>query len=153
MRWRLPGRPYLRCHAGNADLSNLERHGYSCRCSNARTESLRMALKICIDCSPLLVRSAGVKTYLHHWLRALRSCDRESIATFLEPRDAHLQHTAGQSRNFLRLATLWALNRMGTRFVSKFVPECSVFHASNLLRRLPRGPKLSATVHDLTSWV
>jgi alpha-1,3-rhamnosyl/mannosyltransferase len=112
-----------------------------------------MDLKICIDCSPLLVRSAGVKTYLHHWLRALRKCDAESIATFLEPGDGRLDHAAGASRHFFRLATLWALNRTGTAVVSRLVPESSVFHASNLLRRFPGRPKLSATVHDLTSWV
>src|SRR5207248_8833475 len=33
---------------------------------------LSLTPRICIDCSPLLVRSAGVKTYLYHWLHALR---------------------------------------------------------------------------------
>jgi alpha-1,3-rhamnosyl/mannosyltransferase len=110
-------------------------------------------LKICIDCSPLLVRSAGVKTYLHYWLKALRSCAGESIATFLEPRDRPLNHPAGASRHFFHLAALWALNRAGNAVVSKFVPAASVFHASNLLRVSPGGPRLSATVHDLTSWI
>jgi alpha-1,3-rhamnosyl/mannosyltransferase len=109
-------------------------------------------MKICIDCSPLLVRSAGVKTYLHHWLRALRKCDAPSIATFLEPRDGPLDHTAGASRHFFRMATLWALNQTGTAVVSSFASASAVFHASNLLRSPPRGPKLSATVHDLTTW-
>ncbi len=109
-------------------------------------------LKICIDCSPLLVRSAGVKTYLYHWLKALRNCGGESIATFLEPRDRTLDHPAGARRHFFHLAALWALNRSGNAVISKFVPEASVFHASNLLRTFPGGPKLSATLHDLTSW-
>jgi glycosyltransferase involved in cell wall biosynthesis len=90
-------------------------------------------------------------------LEALRGCGEESmeasIATFLEPHDGRLDHSTGQSRHFFRLAALWALNRTSAGFVSTFIPESSVFHASNLLRRLPRGPKLSATVHDLTSWV
>ncbi|MGD1071595.1 MAG: glycosyltransferase family 1 protein [Bryobacteraceae bacterium] len=110
-------------------------------------------MKICIDCSPLLVRSAGVKTYLRHWLNALRNDYAESITTFLEPDNSRLDLTGGANRHFLRLATLWALNRTGSAVVTKCVPESSVFHASNLLRCFPRGPKLSATVHDLTSWV
>jgi glycosyltransferase involved in cell wall biosynthesis len=110
-------------------------------------------VKTCIDCSPLLVRSAGVKTYLHHWLKALRNSGGTSVATFLDPHDSYLDHAAGASRHFFRLAALWSLNRMGTAVVSRLVPECSVFHASNLLRRFPKGPKLSATVHDLTTWI
>ena len=40
-------------------------------------------MKIVIDATPLLVRSAGVKSVLYHWLRALRRSARgESIATF-----------------------------------------------------------------------
>jgi alpha-1,3-rhamnosyl/mannosyltransferase len=33
------------------------------------------------------------------------------------------------------------------------VPRCDVFHISNQLRRIPAGPRLSATIHDLTPWI
>lgn len=118
-----------------------------------KTDDIKVDPKICIDCAPLLVRSAGVKTYLYHWLKALRACGGESIATFLDPNDEGLNHIAGASRHFLQLAALWALNRTGPALVSKFAPPSAVFHVSNLLRRFPRGPKLSATVHDLTTFV
>lgn len=107
---------------------------------------------ICIDCSPLLVTSAGVKTYLYHWLRALRRLCGESLDTFLEPGDGPLDHMGGPRRHFLNLATLWALNRTGPLVISRVVPKTSVFHVSNLLRYVPRGPSLSATIHDLTTW-
>ncbi len=30
---------------------------------------------------------------------------------------------------------------------------CDIFHATNLVRRPPRRPRLTATIHDLTSWI
>jgi alpha-1,3-rhamnosyl/mannosyltransferase len=114
---------------------------------------MRSGLKVCIDCAPLLVRSAGVKTYIHHWLRVLRDCEPESISTFLEPRHGDLNHASGANRHFLRLAKLWTLNRVGGSLASRFVPACSVFHQSNLVRWRAAGPRLSATIHDLTTWI
>ncbi len=110
-------------------------------------------MKVCIDCSPLLVRSAGVKTYLYHWLNALRRSEPESIVTFLEPRGSTLEHDAGPNLHLLPLALLWALNHSGDAMVSRCFPASSVIHVSNLLRRFPKGRKLSATIHDLTAWV
>jgi glycosyltransferase involved in cell wall biosynthesis len=112
-----------------------------------------MGARICIDCSPLLVRSAGVKTYLYHWLRALRNGQSDMITGFLDPPADELDHTAGLSCHFLALAALWVMNRSSSALVSRVAPECSVFHASNLLRRFPKRPRLSATIHDLTAWI
>ncbi len=108
-------------------------------------------MKICIDCAPLLVRSAGVKTYIHHWLRALRKREPESVVTFLEPQQRELNHHADVG--LMGLAKLWTINFAGRGLVSRLVPECTVFHVSNQVRRLPVKPKISATVHDLTSWI
>jgi len=113
----------------------------------------RAVATICIDCAPLLVRSAGVKTYIHHWVRALRRCDPESISTFLEPPAETLNHAAGAAHHLSALAGLWALNRLGGELASRFVPRCAVFHQSNLLCRRTAAPKLSATIHDLTTWI
>ncbi len=110
-----------------------------------------MTERICIDCSPLLVRSAGVKTYLHHWLRALRHVAGNSITAFLDPGDDALQHGASMSENFPQLGLLCALNRLGPGAISAVAPDCDVFHASNLLRHVPRKRVLSATIHDLTT--
>ncbi len=109
--------------------------------------------KFCIDCAPLLVRSAGVRTYIHHWLHGLRQCEPESIATFLEPRFGTLDHAAGVKRNFAQLAKLWTLNHAAGGLATRFVPSCSVFHQSNLVRWQTTGPRVSATIHDLTSWI
>jgi len=109
---------------------------------------------ICIDNSPLLVRSAGVKTYLYHWTRALAAARPGSIRSFLAPASgAELNHDGGPRLHFRELAALTLLNYTGGMFANVAVPECDVFHISNLLRYPPRGPKLSTTVHDLTSWI
>lgn len=114
---------------------------------------MKSGLNVCIDCSPLLVRSAGVKTYIYQWVRALRECEPESITTFLEPRHRNLDHTAAIARNLSGLAALWTLNHLGPRTPARFFPACSVFHQSNLLRRRMPAARLSATINDLTPWI
>jgi glycosyltransferase involved in cell wall biosynthesis len=108
---------------------------------------------ICIDCSPLLVRSAGVKTYLHHWLNAMRAIDPAAIRTFLAPNRPGLVHEGGLRLHPLQIATLLALNRLPSVFGNMLAPRCDIFHVSNLLRNTPKGPRLTATIHDLTAWI
>ena len=98
------------------------------------------------------MRSAGVKTYLYHWLRALRTRD-PAVLSFLEPGSGALLHSAGLQANAPRLAALQFLNHMPAVVVDQFAPRCEIFHASNLLRVFPRRPLLSTTLHDLTAWV
>jgi len=108
---------------------------------------------VCIECSPLLVRSAGVKTYLYHWLNAMRTISPGTLRTFLAPSgEETLQHEGGLRHHPGRLAVLQALNRLPAFFCDAVVPHCDLFHVSNLLRTLPRR-RLSATVHDLTAWI
>jgi glycosyltransferase involved in cell wall biosynthesis len=109
---------------------------------------------VAIDCSPLLVRSAGVKTYLYHWLNALRALSPETIRTFLAPaRLEQLNHDGGPRMHPARIAVLLALNRLPSAFCDAAIPRCDVFHISNLLRKPPRRPRLSATLHDLSPWI
>jgi alpha-1,3-rhamnosyl/mannosyltransferase len=108
---------------------------------------------ICIDCSPLLVRSAGVKTYLYHWLQALRELNPESVRTFLAPANSGLIHEGGIRLHPRQIATLLALNRLPRFFAGMMAPRCDIFHVSNLLRNTPARRRLTATVHDMTSWI
>lgn len=110
--------------------------------------------RVCIDCSPLLLRSAGVKTYLYHWVRALRAQSPESIRTFLAPADrGPLNHDGGPRMHPARIAALMALSRLPSFVSDLAAPRCDVFHVSSLLRRLPARPRLSTTLHDLTAWI
>jgi glycosyltransferase involved in cell wall biosynthesis len=108
---------------------------------------------ICIDCSPLLVRSAGVKTYLYHWVNAMRRQNSAAVRTFLAPKRQDLIHEGGLRLHPRSLATLIALNMLPRYFCGMLAPRCDIFHISNLLRSIPRRRRLTATVHDMTAWI
>jgi len=108
-----------------------------------------------IDCSPLLVRSAGVKTYLYHWLKEVQRQSPETIRPFLAPPHLdRLEHMKGGPLTYpARIAVLLALNRLPRAFCDAAIPRCDIFHVSNLLRTVPIRPRLTATLHDLTTWI
>ena len=109
---------------------------------------------VCVDCSPLLVRSAGVKTYYYHWLEALLARSPDTIRTFLAPGEmSQLLHMGGLRMYPRQILTLLALSRLPGFFTRIAAPRCDVFHISNLLRKSPSGVRLSATLHDLTPWI
>jgi glycosyltransferase involved in cell wall biosynthesis len=112
-------------------------------------------MKVTIDATPILVRSAGVKSYLFHWIEALRDvAGPHSLATW--PRlGAHA--TLDHERSPLSaLATFAHLGRAALARYAAWAPPrrgADVFHASNLVRRAPRGVRITATLHDLTCWL
>jgi hypothetical protein len=67
--------------------------------------------RVCIDCSPLLVRSAGVKTWLYHWTSALREQEGIRISTLFEPPDLGLRLDGGPRVYWGRLAMLEFVRR------------------------------------------
>ena len=113
-------------------------------------------MKIVVDAMPLLVRSAGVKSYLYYWIHAMRAqAGKEAVGVFPPIRTiAPLHHEES-------LATYWE-TRLGHLLLhgNTYLPVtellrggAQIFHATNLLRRAPRGLLLSSTIHDMTSWV
>ncbi len=115
-------------------------------------------MRIAIDATPALVRSAGVKNYIHHWLRALRQQARgEEIRVFPFLDDlGELNHEAspmGTAATASRLAFVHALRIFGPALLDQAIGDAEVFHASNLIRVAPRHAKLTATLHDMTSWL
>jgi glycosyltransferase involved in cell wall biosynthesis len=108
---------------------------------------------VCFDCSPLLVRSAGVKTYLYHLLQAMQSLSPETIRTFLAPNLERLELDGGPRMHPAKIAVLLALNRLPGAFCDAAIPRCDVFHISNLLRQPPARPRVTATLHDLSPWI
>lgn len=116
-------------------------------------------LRICIDGSPLLLRSAGVKSYLYYWIRALQreARDRQvvvfpSVGTGLGE-IAHERSQLGLFATLTRIAALQATNRTPFPVADWLVREADVFHASNQVRKPPSKPRLTATLHDLTCWL
>src|SRR5579864_6710545 len=113
-------------------------------------------MRILIDATPLLLRSAGVKTYTYHWIQHLfEEARNEQILTFPKLDNfASLQHERsmlGPTRTFYHLGLVYAANVFATAPVLDFaIPKVDVFHASNQVRNPPRRTRLTATIYDLT---
>jgi glycosyltransferase involved in cell wall biosynthesis len=111
-------------------------------------------MRVCIDGTPLLVRSAGVKTYLYHWLCSLQASNSHHQLTIFPsigrlPALDHQHSVKPLLPTVFHLAILGLVNR---RWLPSG-PPCDVFHVSNLVRTLPRNAKaITATLHDMTTW-
>lgn len=111
-------------------------------------------MRILVDATPLLLRSAGVKTYTYHWIQhLLEQAGNEQILTF--PRISklaalnHERSMLGGMRTMSHLALVLAAN--GVPGLSNWgMPSADVLHVSTLIRNPPRNIKLTATVHDMT---
>jgi len=114
-------------------------------------------MRLLIDAIPLLVRSAGVKNYLFHWivhLRRLLGDEQVRLFPFLDgPLDLdHEGSVADPPGTLARQALLFALNRWPNQAVDLIGPSADIFHATKLLHP-PRRPRLTATLHDMTCWL
>lgn len=119
-------------------------------------------MRIFIDAVPLLVRSAGVKNYLFHWivhLRRLLGGEQVYLFPFLDrlPGLDHEGSAADAPGTLARQALLFALNLLPNHpwsnpAVDLMGPPADVFHATKLLHP-PRRPRLTATLHDMTCWL
>jgi alpha-1,3-rhamnosyl/mannosyltransferase len=114
-------------------------------------------MRIVIDATPLLVRSAGVKNYLYHWIEHLRRSARvgEEIGTFPPMRKlralTHEASVTGRVRTIGGLGALALANRVRVPVFDWAARRADVFHASVLVRHPPRRVPLTATIHDLTA--
>jgi glycosyltransferase involved in cell wall biosynthesis len=114
-------------------------------------------VQIAIDATPLLVRSAGVKNYLYHWITHLRlQAGRDSIRTFPRLSDLgvldHNASVAGRLRTATGLGALALSNYTPAPILDWLTSGADIFHASVLVRRPPRRARVTATIHDMTAW-
>lgn len=114
-------------------------------------------MRISIDAVPLLVRSAGVKNYLFHWivhLRRLLGDSQVQLFPFLDrlPELNHEYSVAGAPGTLARQALLYALNLWPNHAWDWMGPTADIFHATKLLNP-PRRPLLTANLHDVTCWL
>ena len=117
-------------------------------------------MRVVIDATPLLIRSAGVKNYLYYWIRSLREAANNTIAAIgtFPPLGSlgplrHDVSIAGRARTTAGLAALAASNYTPLPILDWAARGADIFHATSLIRNPPRKPKLTATVHDMTSWI
>jgi alpha-1,3-rhamnosyl/mannosyltransferase len=116
-------------------------------------------VKITIDATSALLRSAGVKGYTYHWLRHLRkqAGAGEEIRAFplLKTWDRldHEHSALPLVPTIARLAALHAANVVGPSVLDFLLSGADIFHAGNLVRQAPGKARLTATIHDLTSWI
>jgi glycosyltransferase involved in cell wall biosynthesis len=114
-------------------------------------------MRIVIDAIPLLLRSAGVKTYLYYWTSYLKRLAGEQVALFpflpAPERFHHERSVVGRGATLARLALLHASNASPLPLLNVLGSRCSVFHASQQLLRPPTNTAITATLYDVTCWL
>ena len=116
-------------------------------------------MRVLIDATSLLLRSAGVKSYTWHWLRALQSLPSAgTFEAFPMLGDAamaldHSKSVLGPIGTWARLGGVFATNVLGSAALDAWCRGYDVFHCSNMVRVPTTRARLTATVHDLTSFL
>ncbi len=114
-------------------------------------------MKILVDATSLLLRSAGIKNYTYHWLQALqaRAPGRFDAYPFIHEL-GKLNHDGSNLPMYATLPRIMALqifNRVLTKGLDRVTAPYSLFHVSNQVKRPPMKTPVSATIHDLTCWI
>jgi alpha-1,3-rhamnosyl/mannosyltransferase len=127
------------------------------RCHKPIAYHILEQMRVVIDASPLLVRSAGVKNYLYYWIEHLRRLAPESIGIFPPLGDlgplTHEASTVSRWRTVAGLGALAVANRTPLPVLDWASRGADTFHATNLIHRPPRRVRLTSTIHDMTSWL
>ncbi len=114
-------------------------------------------MRLTLDLTPALLRSAGVKNHLFYWTRALfaaRGPHDVQLFPYLDRLPA-LDHDRGLESGIpdWRLFLIAALNFPATHAVARrLVPRFDLFHGSPQTRLPPRTRRLTSHIHDLTCW-
>jgi glycosyltransferase involved in cell wall biosynthesis len=114
-------------------------------------------MRLCLDCVPFLVRSAGVKAYLFQLrLHLRRTAGTHTVDTFPWLDDVKTFHHEGSVIPPLpttaRIGFLYFINLPGNHLLDLVCGKADVFHASNQVRHPPRKALLTTTIHDMTAW-
>ena len=113
-------------------------------------------MRVCIDATSLLLRSAGVKNYVYHWMRSLQAeCPELHITAFpMLGQVGELDHDKSVLSFFAtlpRLALLHFVNIRHNPAVNALMSGIDVFHVSNQVRNLPKRTRITATIYDMTA--
>ena len=113
-------------------------------------------MRICVDATSLLLRSAGVKNYVYHWLRGLkRHAGTHEITAFpfLDQTGAldHERSVLTPLGTYSRIAVLQFVNKVWCGAINHVIGRPDVFHISNQVHGIPHHRKLTATLFDMTA--
>src|ERR1035441_4437005 len=113
-------------------------------------------MRVMIDATPLLVRSAGVKNYLYHWILHLRRMAGGAVIGTFPRMDrvralTHQASVADPLRTWSGLGAVALSNPLGVPLLNWLARGADVFHSSVLVRHPPSRVRLTATVYDLTA--
>ena len=113
-------------------------------------------MRILIDATSLLLRSAGIKTYTYHWIEHLwKQAGNEQIQTFphldsLTPLN-HERSILSPAQTYPRLALLYMANLIpAVPLLHWMTANVDVFHVSTQIRHPPKNVQITATLHDMT---
>ncbi len=126
-------------------------------------------MRICIDCAPLLIPCAGMKTYLYHFARnLLRQAGEHQVSIYplldwsarfggidlLDPQRLlyHEGSMVSERATAYRLLFVNLINMGRHAALNWFTPGADLFYATNHVRNPPTNKKLVTTLHDLTTW-
>ena len=111
-------------------------------------------MRVLIDATSVLLRSAGIKNYTYHWIKYLRRLGGAEIEAFPFLGDlGELNHEGSvisQLATYPRLALLYFVNIPGNPAMDWLTSGVDVFHISNQVREPPKNTRLTATIFDLT---
>lgn len=116
-------------------------------------------MRVLVDGTSLLLRSAGIKNYIYYWLQHLRlqSGPGEQIDAFpfldrLGPL-THEKPVLSALSAYPRLALLYFVNVRWNPAFDWIASRYDIVHLSNQVRNPTRRATLTATVYDLTCWL
>ncbi len=115
-------------------------------------------MRVLIDATSVLLRSAGIKSYTYHWIRHLRTlAGADEIHAFPLLGDLgdlrHERSVLSAASTYPRLALLYGINLAGSLGIDWMASGFDVLHLSNQVRVAPSKVRMTATVHDLTCWL
>jgi len=114
-------------------------------------------MRLLVDATPLLLRSAGVKSVLYHWLHWLRVLAPAGTVSTYPPLEGltgldHEHSVASKWRTYSGLAMVLLNQKLGVNFPGLIAPDADIFHTTNQVRTFPPHARVTATVHDFTCW-
>jgi glycosyltransferase involved in cell wall biosynthesis len=115
-------------------------------------------MRLALDATSLLLRSAGVKNFVYHWIGHLRrTAGTNSLRVFpFLDRVGPLSHEAsavGWWDTQARLALIHFSNLPGNPVLSLACRGADVFHTSQHVVNPPRNALLTGTLYDMTCWL